>query len=108
MLSRASTARLLSRYATDINILRFIAGRERTSTLTATGAGCSRRCQSSSTNPASTVSSAGKKDKDKDELPYLPSPPGVPDPPLTSRKTWREEMTDLMDQDVRLARRRHL
>ncbi|OCB84881.1 hypothetical protein A7U60_g8103 [Sanghuangporus baumii] len=41
-------------------------------------------------------------------LPYLPQPLGVPDLPTTFRKSWRDETMELMNQDVRLARRKHI
>jgi hypothetical protein len=51
---------------------------------------------------------ARAKQADDDTLPYLPRPLGVPEPPSTLRKSWKDATMELMDQDVRLARRKHM
>ncbi len=41
-------------------------------------------------------------------LPFLPRPLGVATPPTTLSKTWQQKKEELMDQDLRLAKRREL
>ncbi|THH06025.1 hypothetical protein EW145_g4364 [Phellinidium pouzarii] len=63
--------------------------------------------EASSSTVASASSSAATSSK-KGALPYLPRPLGVQEPPTTLRKSWRDDAMALMDQDVRLARRKHI
>lgn len=56
----------------------------------------------------STKAADTRKDEEENTLPYLPGPLGLREPPSTERKSWREETLELMNQDVRMARRRHL
>ena len=76
------------------------------------------RCRYNSTASSPPSSSTSKtlekvvaEEKTKegdDELPFLPRPLGVFDQPTTYRKSWKENTLELMDQDVRLERRRHM
>ncbi|TDL22825.1 hypothetical protein BD410DRAFT_199975 [Rickenella mellea] len=63
---------------------------------------------SSSTPTPKDVVAQEDKQAQEDVLPFLPRPLGVVDPPSTLRKTWTEKTQELMDQDVRMARRKHI
>ncbi|PAV15345.1 F1F0 ATP synthase assembly Atp10 [Pyrrhoderma noxium] len=41
-------------------------------------------------------------------LPYLPHPLGVDEPPTTYQKSWKESTLELMDQNKRMAQRKHI
>ena len=64
--------------------------------------------QASSSSVDAKSADAKAKPKETGTLPYLPRPLGVREPPTTTRKSWREQTMELMDQDVRLARRKHM
>lgn len=63
---------------------------------------------SSSAVQVEKVVSGEKAKEDDDELPFLPRPLGIFDRPTTLQKSWKESTLELMDQDVRLERRRHM
>ena len=62
---------------------------------------------SASTSDKSTTKTKTKV-KESDDLPPLSRPLGVPELPTTYKKTWRDRTLELMDQDVRMERRKHL
>ncbi len=62
-----------------------------------------------STQTPDAVDKASEDSKqEEDTLPFLQRPLGVDDPPTTYKKSWKEKAEELMDQDFRLARRRHM
>ncbi|KAI5119875.1 hypothetical protein M0805_008546 [Coniferiporia weirii] len=116
MLSRAFARRPPSlRLVGDPGLLRFVNDRP----LRAPVPVCRCRYKSSaapttvpeaSTSTSASTSTVAEEDASPkgETLPYLPRPLGVQDPPTTLRKSWRDETMALMDQDVRLARRKHI
>ena len=41
-------------------------------------------------------------------IPLLQRPLGVKEPPSTAQKTWADKRNELMNQDIRMAQRKHL
>ncbi|KLO09002.1 hypothetical protein SCHPADRAFT_834571 [Schizopora paradoxa] len=70
---------------------------------------CRRWSSSETSSEASDKGTDATTSKqDEDILPFLQRPLGVDEPPSTYKKSWKERTEELMDQDVRLARRRHI
>ena len=77
---------------------------------------CLRYASSSSSNKnlaGVTKKDAHEKDIQADTLedeplPLLQRPLGVPERPTTVVRTWADKRNDLMNQDIRLAQRKHL
>lgn len=65
-----------------------------------------RYTSSSSANVAPKPAAAVP--KEPDTLPLLQRPLGVREPPTSRAKTWSEKRDDLLNQDIRMEKRRHL
>lgn len=68
---------------------------------------CHCRWQGSQATSSKVEDKPVPKDEDA-SLQILKRPLGVDEPPSTYHKSWREKTVELMDQDVRLSRRKHL
>jgi mitochondrial ATPase complex subunit ATP10 len=65
-----------------------------------------RHASSSSTDAGPSPAATGT--KERGTLSLLQRPLGVTEPPQSRAKTWSEKRDELLDQDIRMAKRRHL
>lgn len=64
-----------------------------------------RRCNSSTAKTAANLLNTNEQEN---VLEYLDRPLGVKERPTTATKSWGEKTLELMDQDFRLERRKHM